>query len=61
VPRELTQALTASLIGYVVGAFFLSLAYAELLYTLIALAVGVQKLASTAEQPRPPALKVRRS
>ena len=41
---ELAQALTASLIGYVVGAFFLSLAYAELLYTLIALAVGVQKL-----------------
>src|SRR5260221_14409019 len=46
VPVELTQALTASLIGYVVGAFFLSLAYAELLYTLIALAVGVQKLGS---------------
>jgi O-antigen ligase len=62
VPVELTQALTASLIGYVVGAFFLSLAYAELLYTLIALAVGVQKLGSRpVSGPRPPVLKVSRS
>ena len=37
--------LTASLIGFVVGAFFLSLAYTEMLYTLIALAVGLQKVA----------------
>ncbi|HEY6359506.1 MAG TPA: O-antigen ligase family protein [Vicinamibacterales bacterium] len=41
---ELTQALTASLFGFVVGAFFLSLAYSEMLYTLIALAVGLQKV-----------------
>jgi probable O-glycosylation ligase (exosortase A-associated) len=41
---ELTQALTASLIGFVVGAFFLSLAYSEMLYTLVALAVGLQKV-----------------
>ena len=61
VPVQLAQALTASLIGYVVGAFFLSLAYAELLYTLIALAVGVQKLGSTGERPRPPVPKVTRS
>ena len=27
-----------------VGAFFLSLAYAEMLYTLVALAVGLQKV-----------------
>jgi hypothetical protein len=37
--------LTASLIGFAVGAFFLSLAYTEMLYTLIALAVGLQKVA----------------
>lgn len=42
--RELNQALTASLLGFVVGAFFLSLAYHEMLYTLIALAVGLQKV-----------------
>ena len=41
---ELTQALTASLLGFVVGAFFLSLAYSEMLYTLVALAVGLQKV-----------------
>ena len=42
---QLAQVLTASLIGFVVGAFFLSLAYTEMLYTLIALAVGLQKVA----------------
>jgi O-antigen ligase len=40
----LTPALTASLIGFVVGAFFLSLAYSEMLYTLVALAVGLHKV-----------------
>jgi hypothetical protein len=35
----------ASLIGFVVGAFFLSLAYSELLYMLLALAVGARKVA----------------
>ena len=40
----LTPALTASLIGFVVGAFFLSLAYSEMLYTLVALAVGLCKV-----------------
>ena len=42
---QLAPALTASLIGFVVGAFFLSLAYSEILFTLIALAVGLQKVA----------------
>lgn len=42
--QGLKQALMASLIGFVVGAFFLSLAYHEMLYTLIALAVGLQKV-----------------
>jgi O-antigen ligase len=41
---QLAQVLTASLVGFVVGAFFLSLAYAEILYTLVALAVGLQKV-----------------
>jgi O-antigen ligase len=40
---ELAQALTASLIGFAVGAFFLSLAYGEMLYTLVALAVALSK------------------
>jgi len=40
----LTPALTASLLGFVVGSFFLSLAYSEMLYTLVALSVGVQKV-----------------
>jgi putative inorganic carbon (hco3(-)) transporter len=44
-PPELLQALLASLIGFVVGAFFLSLAYSELLYMLLAFAVGAQKVA----------------
>ncbi len=43
-PLELRQALTASLIGFAVGAFFLSLAYHEMLYTLLALAVGMAKV-----------------
>ena len=48
-PRPpLTPALTASLIGFVVGAFFLSLAYSEMLYTLVALAVGLHKVTSDA-------------
>lgn len=41
---QLAPALTASLIGFVVGAFFLSLAYSEMLFTLIALAVGLHKV-----------------
>src|SRR5207244_2377732 len=51
-PSDLTQALTASLIGFVVGAFFLTLAYSEILYTLVALAVGVHELNSVATARR---------
>jgi putative inorganic carbon (HCO3(-)) transporter len=40
----LTPALTASLLGFVVGSFFLSLAYSEMLYTLVALSVAVRKV-----------------
>jgi O-antigen ligase len=41
---QLAQPLTASLLGFVVGAFFLTLAYSEMLYTLLALVVALQKL-----------------
>ena len=44
-PRALTNALTASLVGFVVGAYFLSLVYTELFYTLAALSVGLCKVA----------------
>jgi O-antigen ligase len=40
----LTNALTASLVAFVVGAYFLSLAYAELFYTLVAMTVGLWKV-----------------
>jgi O-antigen ligase len=46
VAPELIQALTASLVAFVVGGLFLSLAYAEFPYMLIALAVAVEKLRS---------------
>ncbi len=43
-PPQLAQAMQASLVGFVVGAFFLSLAYAEMLYSLVALAVALGKV-----------------
>lgn len=43
-PRAMAQALTASLIGFLIGAFFLSLAYSPMLYALIALVVALQKV-----------------
>ena len=39
----LAQALGASLVGFTVGAFFLSLAYTEALYVLVALASGLRR------------------
>jgi O-antigen ligase len=44
VSPALKQALRASLLGFVVGSLFLSLAYTSLLYTLIGLAIAVGKL-----------------
>lgn len=41
---QLPQALTASLLGFLVGSSFLSLAYSEMLYTLLALAIGLDKV-----------------
>src|SRR2546426_10825007 len=49
--RQLTQALTASLLGFVIGSLFLSLAYSEVLYMLIALAVGLEKVTGNAVAP----------
>jgi O-antigen ligase len=43
---HLRLALMASLIGFVVGSVFLSLAYSEMLYTLLALAVAFHKAAA---------------
>jgi O-antigen ligase len=40
---DLGPALTGALLGFVVGSFFLSLAYSEMFYTLIALSVGLRK------------------
>ena len=46
-PRApLTPALTGSLLGFVVGAFFLSLPYSEMLYTLVAFAAAMEKVTS---------------
>jgi O-antigen ligase len=59
---QLAQVLTASLIGFGVGAFFLSLAYTDMLYTLVAMAVGMRKatMASAPAEAVAPALAVRR-
>jgi probable O-glycosylation ligase (exosortase A-associated) len=41
---RLAQSLTAAVIGFVVGGFFLSLAYADMLYTLVALSLALAKV-----------------
>jgi O-antigen ligase len=41
---QMAQALTAALVGFVVGGFFLSLAYSEMLYALVALSVALYKV-----------------
>jgi|SRR6267143_1530692 len=46
-PR-LAQALMAALIGFVVGSFFLSLAYSDILYTLLAFCIALAKIARDA-------------
>jgi O-antigen ligase len=45
---QLTPALTASLLSFVVGSFFLSLAYSDMLYMLVAFTAGLQKVTSIA-------------
>jgi hypothetical protein len=41
---RLAQSLMAAFVGFVVGGCFLSLAYSDMLYTLAALAVGLEKV-----------------
>ena len=41
---RLAQSLTAALIAFVVGAFFLSLAYADMLYALVGFVIALQKI-----------------
>jgi len=41
--RALSAAVAASVLGFVIGSFFLSLAYSEMLYTLLAFSIGLQK------------------
>jgi O-antigen ligase len=50
VSPALKQALRASLVGFIVGAIFLSLAYTQLLYVLVAVAIGIHKLERRALQ-----------
>jgi O-antigen ligase len=42
---RLAQGLMGALVGFVVGGFFLSLAYSDILYTLAALTIGLAKIA----------------
>jgi O-antigen ligase len=48
---RLAQSVMAAVVGFVVGGFFLSLAYSDMLYTLAALAVALAKVARTQSTP----------
>lgn len=50
---RLAQSLTASLIGFAVGSFFLTLAYHDMLYTLAGMAVGLHQVTVNALSARP--------
>lgn len=49
-PPPLAHALFGALVGFVVGAYFLSLAYHEMLYALLGLAIGLGKVAPLQRQ-----------
>jgi O-antigen ligase len=51
---RLAQSLAASLIGFAVGSFFLTLAYHDILYTLAGMAVGLRQVTVNALYPRLP-------
>ena len=53
------QSLMAALVGFAVGSFFLSLAYADMLYMLIALAIGLVKSARGDTGPDPVRVRYR--
>jgi O-antigen ligase len=44
---RLAQSLMAAVVGFAVGGLFLSLGYSDMLYTLLGLAVGLAKVASS--------------
>ena len=50
---RLAQCLLATLVGFAVGAFFLSLAYADMLYMLMALTIALAQSARAREAARP--------
>lgn len=50
--RQLCDAMTASFIGFIIGGFFLSQGYAPFLFTLFAMAAGVEMTLSSARLPR---------
>ena len=52
----LAQSLTACLVGFVVGAFFSSVAYAAYLYMLLGMIVGLARAASPRQAHVPPTL-----
>jgi len=49
-PARLAQSLTASLIGFLVGAFFLTLAYHDILFSLAGIIVGLRQVNVNAAQ-----------
>jgi O-antigen ligase len=51
-PPNLARALTASLLGFVVGAFFLSLEYSDLAFALCAFATALAKTTRLARVPK---------
>jgi len=55
---RLAQSLMSALIGFTVGAIFLSLAYADMLYALLALVVALAKIARSDSAPGLPATGV---
>jgi len=50
---RMAQSLMAAMVGFAVGGFFLSLAYADFLYCLVALAVALHKTTRVAAAPAP--------
>ena len=49
---RLAQSLMAALLGFVVGAFFLSLAYTDMLYALVAMVIAMAKRTGGDPAPR---------
>jgi len=54
---RLAQSLMAALVGFVVGAFFLSLAYTDMFYTLLAFVIALAKTSNGVAGPRLPRVR----